>query len=100
MSFDTSLFEGCIFDPGKGEVMSKRATYDINVQQSPRFSVRRAVARLLGIKSGARVHLTIRRRKKVLFRGWHELKSGLEVYGPKIRASVRAGQLIRVAVHT
>jgi hypothetical protein len=81
--------------------MSKRATYDRKVQQSsPRFSILAAIARHLGIKSGAIVHLTITKGKRVLFRGWHELKSGLEIYGPQIRASVKTGQLIHVVVHT
>lgn len=81
--------------------MSKRAAYKINVQQSsPRFSVLRAIARHLGIKPRATVHLTIKKGKRVLFRGWHELKSGLEIYGPRIRACLKSGQLIHVVVHT
>ena len=78
----------------------RESQYDIRSQATGNFSVRRAAAAAVGAKCWDWVHLTVTQRNKLLFKGWHQLKSGLEVYGPAIRKSVKPYTPIHVVVHT
>jgi len=80
--------------------MSYAGKYDINVQGTPRFSVRAAVALKLGIKGQQKVHLTVTENGKLQFRDWHTLRSGLEVYGSNIAAAIKPRARIHVVVRT
>jgi hypothetical protein len=80
--------------------MSKSEHYDIRVQGTSRFSVRKAAATKVGARSRSWVHLTVTSGRKLLFKDWHQLQSGLEVYGPAITASLKPRTRIHVEVHT
>lgn len=78
----------------------RKSQFDIKAQATGNFSVRKNAAVVVGAKCWSWVHLTVTHKKKLLFRGWHQLKSGLEIYGPGIRKNIKPYMPIHVVIHT
>lgn len=77
----------------------RRSQYDIDAHATGNFYVRKVAATAIGAKCWDWVHLTVTHKNKLLFRGWHQLKSGLEVYGPDIRKSIKPYTPLHVVIH-
>jgi bifunctional DNA-binding transcriptional regulator/antitoxin component of YhaV-PrlF toxin-antitoxin module len=75
-------------------------TYDIDAQahRDGQFSVPKEVCDLLGVNGGDKVRVVIETPEGRTPPIDTELRSGKEIYGPEIRAHVKAGQRIRVTV--
>lgn len=80
--------------------MARSMHFDIKVQGTPRFSIRAVAARKVGLNSGMPAHLIVTQGKKLLFKGWHDVKSGLEIYGTAITKSIKPRTPIHVVIHT
>lgn len=75
--------------------------YEINAQHytAGRFSIPKRVVEFMGVGPGGPVHLLVQDASGAnLYEGVTHLVSGDEIYGPEIRAHIKAGERIRVTV--